>query len=199
MVITYIIENSLYVNITNRCTNSCDFCIRNNGDSMGDSESLWLEKEPTKEEILADIISRDLSAFKEIVFCGYGEPLCRQDDVVFVCKKIKDVSSITIRVNTNGHADLINGRSTAKELEGLVDIISISLNAANAKNYQDICHSDFGEDSFKAVVAYATDCMKYIKKVLLTVVDVISPEEIEKCRIIAEEIGAEFRVRAMIE
>jgi radical SAM enzyme (TIGR04100 family) len=199
MVITYIIGDSLYVNITNRCTNSCDFCIRNNGESMGGSESLWLEKEPTKEEILADILSRELSAFKEIVFCGYGEPLCRQDDVVFVCKKIKAISPIIIRVNTNGQADLISGRSTAKELEGLVDIMSISLNAANSKSYQDICHSDFGDESFNAVISYATDCMKYIKKVLLTVVDVISPEEIEKCRIIAEEIGAEFRVRTMIE
>jgi radical SAM enzyme (TIGR04100 family) len=199
MVITYTIGDSLYVNVTNQCTNSCEFCIRNNGDSVGDAQSLWLEKEPSKEEILMDILSRDLYAFNELVFCGYGEPLCRHDDIVFICQKVKEASSIKIRINTNGHADLINGRSTAQELAGLIDIISISLNAADAKSYQSICHSDFGEDAFKAVLDYTADCMKYIPKVMLTVVDVISPAEIERCRIIAEGIGAEFRVRTMIE
>lgn len=199
MVITYTIGESLYVNITNKCSNACEFCIRNNGDSVGDAESLWLEKDPTKEEILTDIFSRDLTNFKELVFCGYGEPLYRHDDVVFICKKIREVSQITNRINTNGHADLISGRSTAKELEGLVDIISISLNAADAKSYEAICHSEFGEAAFKAVLDYTADCIKYVPNVLLTVVDVISQEEIEKCRKIAQDIGAEFRVRAIIE
>jgi radical SAM enzyme (TIGR04100 family) len=199
MVLTYTIDDSLYVNITNKCSNSCDFCIRNNGDSVGDAQSLWLEKEPTKEEVLADILSRDLPSFKEVVFCGYGEPLCRQDDVVFICKKLREASSIKIRINSNGQADLINGRSTAHELKGLVDVMSISLNTADAKSYQKICHSEFGEISFQSLLNYAADCLKYIPKVILTVVDVIPPAEIEKCRLLAEGIGAEFRVRAMIE
>ena len=32
MTITYEVGNSLYLIITKRCSNRCDFCIRQNGD-----------------------------------------------------------------------------------------------------------------------------------------------------------------------
>ena len=86
MCITYIVEDKLYVNITNKCSNRCEFCIRNNGDGAYGSDSLWLEREPTREEILGSILSRDLTVFPEIVFCGYGEPSYRLDDAVYVLK-----------------------------------------------------------------------------------------------------------------
>ena len=115
MTITYQYHDALYVNLTNRCPNACDFCLRTHGDKVGDSGSLWLEREPSKEEIWEDIEKRDLSKYRELVFCGYGEPACRLDDMLWICRQVRAVSGIKIRVNTNGLSDLINGRDTAPE------------------------------------------------------------------------------------
>ena len=89
MTITYMVERGLYINVTNRCTNRCDFCIRNNGDGAYGSDSLWLEREPTEEEILESVFARDLENIPEVVFCGYGEPSCRLEVVRSVALKIK--------------------------------------------------------------------------------------------------------------
>ena len=184
--------------MTNRCSNRCDFCIRNFGDGIENSDPLWLEREPTVEETTADII-KNAPGCKEIVFCGYGEPLMRFDDVTAVCKKVKSAIGLPIRINTNGQSDLINGRPTASELEGLVDTVSISLNAPNAQGYDQICHSDYGTDAYAALLNFAANCKKYIPHVVLSVVDVMKPEDIEKCRNVAENIGVSFRVREMIQ
>ncbi|CDZ23297.1 radical SAM protein [[Clostridium] cellulosi] len=198
MTITYRLGDSLYVNMTNRCSNRCDFCIRNYGDGIGGSGDLWLDREPTVDETVQDIL-KNVSGCKELVFCGYGEPLMRLDDVIAVIKAVKPKIGIPVRINTNGQADLIHGRQTAKELAGLVDTVSISLNAPNAKEYEALCHSDYGEKAFDAILKYAADCKKYIPNVVFSVVDVMDKEDIEKCRKIAEDIGVIFRVREMIK
>jgi radical SAM enzyme (TIGR04100 family) len=198
MTITYKLGNGLYVNMTNRCSNRCDFCIRNFGDHIGDSDGLWLDHEPTVDETADDII-KNAPDCTEIVFCGYGEPLMRLDDVVEVCKKVKPATGLPIRINTNGQSDLINGRPTARELAGLVDTVSISLNAPDALGYEQICHSDYGENAYAALLDFAADCKKYIPHVVLSVVDVMKPEDIEKCRTVAANVGVNFRVREMIE
>jgi TatD family-associated radical SAM protein len=184
--------------MTNRCSNRCDFCIRNFGDGIGDSDRLWLEREPTVEETAADII-KNAPGCTEIVFCGYGEPLMRLDDLTAVCKKVKPATGLPIRINTNGQSDLINGRPTAQELAGLVDTVSISLNAPDAQGYDQICHSDYGTKAYDALLRFAADCKKYIPQVVLSVVDVMRPEDIEKCRLVAEKVGVRFRVREMIK
>ena len=145
MCITYIVEGKLYVNITNKCSNRCEFCIRNNGDGAYGSDSLWLEREPSREEILDSIFSHDLTAFPELVFCGYGEPTYRLDDAVYVAKQVKERHpEIKIRINTNGQSDLILKRKTAADFQGAFDIVSISLNTPSRERYQQICHSVFG-------------------------------------------------------
>ena len=198
MTITYTIGDQLYVNITNRCSNRCDFCIRQNGDTVGDSGSLWLKSEPTREQIVADILGRDLTRFRDLVFCGYGEPTERLDVLLDVARAVKAVSPIPIRINTNGQADLIHGRRTAPELKGLIDVVSVSLNASDAEKYDRICHSRFGKRAFDALLAYASDCKAYVPRVVLSVVDCIGPEEVEKCRAVAKRAGVEYRVRKMI-
>ena len=102
MTITYVYHQNLYVNVTNRCPNACEFCLRVSGDRVGDSGSLWLDREPTREEILQDIQARDLSAYGQLVFCGFGEPTCRLEDILWVCDRVKAASPIPIRINTNG-------------------------------------------------------------------------------------------------
>ena len=200
MCITYIVEDKLYVNITNRCSNRCEFCIRNNGDGAYGSDSLWLEREPTVEEIIASVFSRDLTVFPELVFCGYGEPTYRLDDAVLVAKAVKEkYPDLKIRINTNGHSDLINGRDTAPDYAGVFDIVSISLNTPNAVKYQQICHSVFGEKSFDALLDFAGKVKAYVPMVQLSAVkETLNSDEIELCKKIASDLGVTLRLRDYI-
>ena len=200
MTITYELGNSLYVNITNRCSNACEFCVRSKHDNVNGRDNLWLDREPTLDEIMADFGNRDLSKYDAVVFCGYGEPTERFDDMIEIAKRLKANHNITIRVNTNGQANLINGRDVTPELEGAVDVVSISLNAPSAEAYQAVCHSRYGEEAFEAIKDFAAKAKPYVKEVVFSVVDkTMPPEDIERCRKIAESCGVNFRVREYID
>lgn len=194
MTILYTVGDKLYVNMTNRCPCRCTFCIRNNGDGAYGSDSLWLEREPSVEEIKAEFEKYDLSDFSEVVFCGYGEPMERADELADIAAFVKGYSDIKIRLNTNGLGDKIHGRPTAQLLEGKVDIVSISLNSCDRERYNAVTRPKW-EDAFEAMLSFASDCRKYVPKVMFTVVDVISPEETEGSKALAEKLGIELRVR----
>ncbi|ADQ39834.1 Radical SAM domain protein [Caldicellulosiruptor acetigenus I77R1B] len=195
-MITYTIDNRLYINVTNKCTNSCIFCIRNTERGLGEGYDLWLEKDPTAEEILLEI--KDPQKYDEIVFCGYGEPLIRLDVVIEVAKKLKEITSVPLRVNTNGHASYIHKKNVPQLLSGIIDRISISLNAPNKERYNEIC-KPFSEDIYDHVIEFIKESKKYIKEVWVSCVDIISQEEIEECRKIAQKLGVNFRLRAYEE
>lgn len=197
MTITYETGSGLYVNTTNRCPNACEFCVRTTADNYyGD---LWLEREPTCEEILDSIRKRDLTKYTEIVFCGYGEPFERIDDILKVCRELRKLTDLPIRINTNGLGNRIAGRDVTPELAGLVDVLSISLNTPDPVAYQRICHSIYGEEAHTDLIEFARLAGRVVPKVVLSVVDTtISKEDIEKCRRIAEENGVELRVREFI-
>lgn len=197
--IVYTYENSVYMNITNRCPCSCVFCIRSNGDGLGSAESLWFKKDPTLDEIKAEIDEFDFSPYDEVVFCGYGEPTQAIENLIAAAKYLKEKHGLKIRLNTNGLSDLINGRETSKELGEVVDSISISLNAPNAERYHEVSRSKFGEAAFPALLKFAEDCKKYIPQIKFTVVDVISEEEIAECKKIAEKMQIPLRVREWIK
>lgn len=200
MTITYELGNSLYVNITNRCSNACTFCVRNEHDGVNGKDNLWLDREPDIDEIKADFEKRDLSKYDAVVFCGYGEPMMRADIVIETAKWLKEkYPYIKIRINTNGQANLIYGRDITPELEGVVDTISISLNAENAEKYQKLCISRFGEAAFDGLIEFARLAKRYVPQVVFSVVDIMPQDEIENCRKIAEECGVSFRVREFIE
>lgn len=198
MNIAYKYQNSLYLNLTNRCTNKCKFCIRFTPSGV-DNIDLWLEHEPTVEEIIKALDDAGFENYPEIVICGYGEPLLRIDAVLEVAKYIKSKKDIKIRVNTNGHANRFAGRDVTPEMKGLIDTISISLNAENAEKYQEICLCDYGEEGFYEMLKFASCAKNYVPDVTLSVVDVIGEDAIEKCRKIAEEIGVNYRVREYSE
>lgn len=199
MTITYKVENGLYVNITNRCTNRCDFCIRKNGAGAYGSDSLWLEREPTKEEVLTAVLQADLAQYDEIVFCGYGEPTCRLDDMLWVCRGIRAVTDKPIRLNTNGHASLIHNRDTAPEFEGCFDVISISLNEASAEKYDAICHSVYGEDAFCGMLDFARRVKAYVPEVVLSVVrQYLAPQALVDCKRLCRELGVSLKIREYI-
>ena len=196
MTITYPAKSALYVNMTNRCPCACTFCLRHNKDYVFNSDSLWLDREPTVEEVCESIMGWDLSKYDEIVFCGYGEPTERLPDLLEVAKYVRANSNIPIRINTNGLADLIWNKSTAPMLKGLIDTVSISLNATNKEDYLKTVRPKFGIGSYDAMLQFAKECTAYVPSVIMTVVDVVtSKEEQEACRQICESVGATLRIR----
>ena len=200
MTITYPVNKGLYINMTNRCPCNCTFCLRHNADGVYGSDSLWLDREPTVEEVCDSVDTWDLTQFEEVVFCGYGEPTERLEDLLLVAKYIKDKQNIKIRINTNGLADLIWQKQTASQLKGLINTVSISLNTPNKEDYLKVVRPKFGVGSYDAMLNFAKDCTAYVPNVVMTVVDVVtSKEEQEQCRKICENIGARLRVRPFEE
>lgn len=195
MIILYEYEGGLYVNLTNRCTCACTFCIRLGHDGVGDADSLWLERDPSKEEVLAAFKERDLSAYKEVVFCGYGEPTEALDVLIAAARYVRSVSDIPIRLNTNGLASLSHGKDVPSMLEGLIDTMSVSLNAPTAAEYMTVTNPCFGEDAFEAMLAFVRACKDRFPKVMVTAVDVITDDQAARCQILADTLGVPFRLR----
>ena len=188
--IAYPIRNSLYLNITNRCTAACTFCVRYHTDFVK-GHNLRLAEEPSADALIKEI--GDPKRYAEVVFCGYGEPLLRLDVVKAVSAEVKRRGG-RVRIDTNGHANLINKRNVLPELAGLVDAVSISLNAQNAELYNKVSQPQFGIATYDAVKEFISEAVKYIPDVTATVVAL--PEvDVEACRKIAEGLGAKFRVR----
>ncbi|MBI5050751.1 MAG: YchF/TatD family DNA exonuclease [Nitrospirae bacterium] len=187
--ITYKIRGSLYLNITNRCTNHCGFCIRFHT-SYVKGHNLKLEREPSAEEIINAI--GDPMAYKEIVFCGLGEPLLRLDVVKEVSAWVKQKGG-KVRIDTNGHGNLIHGRDILPELQGLVDSLSVSLDADDEKKYEEICKPVY-KNAFQAVLSFIKEAKEYIPEVKATAVE-IPGIDFDKCRSIAEDLGVELRIR----
>lgn len=200
MCITYEVENGLYINMTNRCSNRCSFCIRNNGDGAYGSDSLWLEREPTVDEITESVFSRDVSKYDEIVFCGYGEPSYRLYDAREVALRIKDkYPKMPIRINTNGQSDLILGKDTAELYKDAFDTVSISLNTSNADRYVEMCRPVYERATFSAIIRFTENVKKYVQKVVFSVVrEAISEKELYECEKIAERTGVFLKVRTYI-
>ncbi len=196
MVILYEVHNGLYVNMTNKCPCACTFCLRQTKDEMEGSGSLWLEREPTIDEVKAEFSKFDMNKYEELVFCGFGEPTERLDDVLQIAEFVKENYNIPIRINTNGLGDLINGKNTAPLYEGKIDIVSISLNTPNPEEYFKIVRPKFGEKSFDAMLKFAENVKHYVKKVVLTTVHTTITEDEEKqCRQICDKIGVTYRIR----
>jgi len=188
--IAYQIRDSLYLNITNRCTNACVFCIRQKTDFIK-GHNLRLEREPDFQEVI-DAIG-DPAKYREIVFCGYGEPLLRLDLVKQVAKWLKERKS-WVRINTNGQGNLIAGGNIVPELKGLVDEVSISLNAHDQEVYDKICPSRFGIKAYEEVKIFALACKEVGIKTSVSVMN-MDGVDLEACKVLAKELGVGLRIR----
>lgn len=196
MEILYKVHNNLYVNLTNKCPCACTFCLRQTMDRVGESDSLWLEREPTREEVIAEFDKFDMTQHEEVVFCGFGEPTEALDVLLPVAEYVKETFQLPVRINTNGLGNLIHGRDITPELEGVVDTVSISLNTPNAERYHELVQSKFGDKSFDAMIDFAKKCTKYVPKVVMSTVETtITKEEEAECQKICDEIGAVYRIR----
>lgn len=188
--VAYPIRDSLYLNITNRCSNACVFCVRNYTDFVK-GHNLRLNQEPTFSEVISAMDG--LEKYREVVFCGYGEPTIRLDLLKEVARYLKS-KNVQVRLNTNGQGNLINRRNIVAELVGLIDVVSVSLNVDNGEKYDRLCKSKFGENTFEKVIDFMKECRKRQLKTIITVLDM--PEvDLKRCEKIAGELGVELRVR----
>ncbi len=190
--IVYEYMGGLYLNITNDCPCKCVFCIRDKMETLGSASEMWHEKNPDFEDIKDALDNFDVSGYSEAVFCGYGEPTCAFDNLIKTAKYIKEKYGFRIRVNTNGLGNLINKRDITTELCEIADVISISLNAPNAQRYLQVTRNDFGIESFDAMLDFTTKCVEKNANVRMTVVDVITDEEIRQCAELADSLGVKF-------
>ena len=196
MTILYEVHNNLYVNLTNKCPCACTFCLRQTRDHMENSGVLWLEREPSVQEIIDDFANFDIDKYDEIVFCGFGEPTERIDAVVELARFIKNTYNKPTRINTNGLGNLVNGRDITPDLEGVIDTISISLNTPNRERYYELTRSRFGIESFDAMLAFAKAAAQYVPNVILsTVSTTITEDEEKECQRICDELGVTYRIR----
>jgi TatD DNase family protein len=192
--IAYRIRNSLYLNITNRCSNRCSFCAKF-GDFTVKGHYLLLDHEPGFAEVMAAI--EEHKGYDEVVFCGFGEPLLRLDLVKEVAAELKK-SGVTTRINTDGQANLVYDRNILPELAGLIDSISISLNASDGETYSRMCNSPFGSEAFEGICLFLKEAKKHIPRVVASAVTVPGLDT-AAVRQVAESLGVEFREREYAE
>ena len=205
MTIIYPEYNGLYINLTNRCPCACTFCIRQKtvAAEFDNVETLWLEHEPTAEEVIAAIKEEAkldrFKNYKEFVFCGYVEPTEALDVLLKVADFLKANYSLPVRINTNGLDDLINKKPVAPLLAGKIDALSISLNSSNPEIYEKTVRPVFKEKAFPAMLAFAEQAKNYVPKVVLTTVETtITKEDEEECTRLCERLGVTHRIRKFV-
>ncbi len=189
-VLVYTIRDRLYVNLTNRCTARCVFCRRESA-PVASGYNLSLAVEPGVRAYLEAI--GDPTRYREIIFCGFGEPTLRLDELIEIARHLKH-RGIRTRLNTNGHGNLIHGRNIVPDIAPFLDEISISIDAADPQTYNRVVRPDFGQDSFAAVVDFVRECAGKIPSVCLTAVD-LPGVDLEACRKLAAELNVDFRAR----
>ena len=201
--LVYLLDGKIYINLTNRCTNDCIFCLRNDKDDVC-GQTLWLDDENfgANEVInqLNELLTTHHSPFTEIIFCGYGEPMLKLDILKDVAKYIKEnYPNTKIRVNTNGHANYVYKRNVVPELKGLFDEFSVSLNGENKQEYDEYSQPKFDE-AYNEMKKFIKACSDEGISVVASVVDGYKGKHLnlENCEKITQDLGAKFRVREWI-
>ena len=191
---------TVYINLTNACTNSCVFCLREQKDDVCGHE-MWHDDNYTLEDIIAQFKNYENSV-EEVVFCGYGEPFLKKDMMKRFCEYLrKNYPNIKIRVNSNGHANAVYNTNVADEFKNLIDSVSISLNAPNEKEYDEICNPKINNayNSMKEFVKACKTAGMDVTTSVVTGFDDIHNIDIQKCEEIAKSLGAKFRNREFIK
>ncbi|MCP4040506.1 MAG: radical SAM protein [Gammaproteobacteria bacterium] len=191
--IVYTIGDSLYLNITDRCTLACSFCPKNQGSHQVHDYNLTLDHLPNELEIQSAI--GDPQRYREIVFCGYGEPTLRLKMLLQVAKSIKERGGM-VRVNTDGLANLVYKRNALQELSVCVDSISVSMNAQDEATYDRHCLPSMG-GAFQAMLVFLEEAPRFIPVVTATAIEGLEGVDIAACRLLAEKLGVKFKKRTL--
>ncbi len=206
MTVIYPEYEGLYINLTNRCPCACTFCIRQRTSKaeFDNVDTLWLEREPSAQEVIEAIKEESRTErfrnYREFVFCGYGEPTEALDVLLEVASFLKsEYPGIPVRINTNGLADLINGKPVAPLLAGKIDALSVSLNSSDPRIYEATVRPVFKEKAFPALLAFVGEAARYVPKVTLTTVETtISREDEAECTRLCGRLGVTHRIRKFI-
>ena len=208
-VLVYELEGKIYINLTNKCTNDCKFCLRKDKDDVC-GQQLWLDDENFSsnavieqfEALFDKLNNKNASAQPfEVIFCGYGEPMLKLDILKEVSKYIKEnYENAKIRINTNGHANYVYKRNVVPELKGLIDTISVSLNGESSSEYNELSQPVF-EGAYDEVKKFIKSCTDNGFETIASVVEGYKGRHLnlEKCEKIASDLGAKFRVREWIK
>jgi TatD family-associated radical SAM protein len=192
--LTYWRGKSFYINPSSNCTNDCLFCVRNFGEGVF-GFNLLLDADPIPEELEAAIEETWDPKFDDVAVVGFGEPLYNLEGTLAAIRKIKSMTDVPVRINTNGQALLIHpGRNVPEELaEAGLDRIQVSLNAQDSETYLRLCQPKFGRATYDSILDFAERCKKHMT-VELSAVD-IPGVDLDACRGIAERLGVRFRIR----
>lgn len=193
--LVYAIGDALYVNVTNACSARCTFCELSEPDSelYLKGYRLKMKRNPSVQDVLSAL--EGAGRYREVVFCGYGEPTLRIEFLVELGRLLKS-RGIRTRLNTNGHGNLIHRRSIVPDLAVVMDEVSVSLNAENEEKYNAIVRPHFGVGTYEKVKDFVLECKKAIPKVIVTFVEV--PEiDVSACQKIADSLGVEARFRPL--
>lgn len=197
--LVYLLDGKIYINLTNRCTNDCIFCLRKDKADVKGQE-LWLDSEDiTASDVIAQF-DKIYNGSKEVIFCGYGEPMLKFEILKEVAQYIKsNYPDTKIRVNTNGHANFVYKRNLIPDLKGLVDEFSVSLNGENKREYDEYSKPKFDE-AYDEMKKFVKACADEKISVVTSVVDGYKGRHLnlEKCEQISKDLGAKFRVREWI-
>lgn len=192
-IYVYTLGNKIYINLTNRCTNNCDFCIRRDHKDM-DGQVLWIKEEPTVEDVIEQLPQNIDDYDNEIVFCGYGEPTFNLETLDEVASYLHCIDKTT-RINTNGQANLIHNRDVTDVIVTSCDVINVSLNESTAAKYQQHCRSKYGEKAYEALIEFAKLCKQRGGNVVFSVVDSIGKADVAECQKLADKLGIPLRIR----
>lgn len=198
----YILDNNMYINLTNLCTNDCIFCIRSLNDEVAGSNLNLSSEKINTEDVISQIKEKMTTDIKEIVFCGYGEPLIKLDLIKEIAAFVKKTyPSLPTRINTNGQANIIHKKNVTEELKGLIDKVSISLNSDNAKQYQQLSKSKFGEEVYEEIKTFAKLCHDAGIDTSLSIVTGYKGNiiNVENCQKIAQDLGVKLRIREWLD
>ena len=190
----YAYKDNIYVNLTNKCTASCIFCLKNHKSGVGAAQNMFLERDPDIKEFWTQMDQISFDSYSELVFCGYGEPTCELVKLIAIAERFKERCSKKVRLNTNGLGRLYNGKDFLPDLQNLVDEYSISLNAPNEARYMEIVRPIYS-NAFEEVQRFALDVKAMGRQAVFSVVDILTPGELEQTRFLAERLGIPLKVR----
>lgn len=200
--LAYLLDGKIYINLTNKCTNECIFCIRTIKDDVC-GKNLWLKNDNVTADAVINQLKNLIKDEKEVIFCGYGEPTLKLEVLKEVAAFVKDnYEGIRVRLNTNGHANVVYKRNILPELKGLIDEISVSLNASDEDLYKELSQPNL------VCINPLSEVMDFIKKStemgIPTVASVVSGYkdykiDLEECEKISNNLGAKFRVREWLD
>lgn len=197
--LVYRYQDGLYVNLTSRCPTACRFCIKFSWDYAYRGHNLKLPGEPSVEDILA-AAPGDLSSFREIVFCGYGESTYRLTEMESLAAAFRARGAKRVRLNTIGLGSLIHGRDITPDLARFLDAVSISLNTVDPVRYDEVMRPlpEFRGKALPAALDFIAACASRVPDTVVTAVEKTSDDP-DAVRLAAEGRGARFHLRPYLD